>query len=381
MGLRELCPPGLFPRLQRLAAWRDVTAFDRLQKQLAPDPNGVVLVCPSRESLSGNCEYIARALAGTEFHVHTVLEGDGASRRDILRLMAGCRFTVVDDYCKMLYPLRFIGGRRLMQVWHSTGAFKRMGFARMGRPGSTVATSLTHRNYTDVIVSAPGVVENFCEAFGLPADRIRPIGVPRTDLFFDAGAKAVLTAEFYRRHPELKGKKLVLFAPTFRGETRADAYYPDAFFDPAAFVDALPEDYVLGLKLHPFIRRPMPVPDRVAHRVIDLSAEREINPLLLVAHTLITDYSSVIFEYALLQKPIVFYVPDLATYDRDRSFFYPFETYLYGPAVQQAADLPAAVADARVTPAHQAFFNKFLSACDGQSTARFVELLRKERCE
>ena len=123
----------------------------------------------------------------------------------------------------------------------------------------------------------------------------------------------------------------------------------------------------------------MHIPDSVSHRVIDLSDEREINQLLLVTDTLITDYSSVIFEYAFLKKPIVFYLPDLAEYDRDRSFFYDFSEYLYGTACYSKEDLPNAVIRPQEIPLkREQFFEKFLGACDGNSTQRFInEILRK----
>ena len=379
MNIRSLCPSFMFPFLQRLAALPDILLFTYYKMTRKADPMGVLLVSPSRTEISGNHAFIAKALEGSEFTLSTLLENDGTTRAGAMKKLAQNGIILLDDYTKPIYPLTFAKSTKVIQVWHSTGAFKRMGFARMGRRGSTKKGSLTHRNYTHVIVSSKGVVPAFCEAFGLPEDRIYPIGVPRTDLFFDENEKQRLTEEFYARHPNLLGKKLVLFAPTFRGDTRRDAHYPDAWFDPAALISQLPDDYVLGIKLHPFITKPMAIPKEVAHRVIDLSGEREINHLLFPAHLLITDYSSVIFEYALLNKPIVFYLPDLAQYDRDRSFFYDFETYVYGPCCQSFERLPKAIIEATpCTEQRKAFFETFLSACDGKATKRFVDCILRE---
>ena len=378
MSLRSLCPDFLFPHLQRLAALPDVLRFWYDQKSIKDDPRAVLMICPSRKELSGNCAFIAKALEGSEFSVETVLEGDGKNRGEILKKMAACRNIIVDDYTAFLYPLKFRKEAKLIQVWHSTGAFKRMGFARMGKRGSTVKSSLTHRNYTHVIVSAEGVVEDFEWAFGQPKEHIYPIGVPRTDLFYDECAIQASKADFLSRYPFMKEKKLLLFAPTFRGDTRAKAHYPKEFLELESFVKALPEEYVLGLKLHPFIEDGFEIPSALKERVIDLSAEREINQLLFSADLLITDYSSVIFEYAFLKKPIIFYVPDLAEYDRDRSFFYDFETYTYGAVAKNQEELVEAVLHPSVdAEKRDAFFEKFLSSCDGGSTARFVDLILK----
>lgn len=379
MNLRSLCPDFLFPFLQRAAALPDnlLLAYYRLTNKA--DPKGVLMISASRNDISGNFAFIAEQLKNTEFKVTHLFEGDCSNRRKRLKAIALNQNILLDDYTKFIYPLVFPKSTKLVQVWHSTGAFKRMGFARMGRRGSTVKTSLTHRNYTHVIVSSKGVVQNFCQAFGVAEDKVYPIGVPRTDLFFNETEILRIRNGFYGRYPHLKDKKLILFAPTFRGDTKDKAYYPDSWFNPAEFIKSLPEDYVLGIKLHPFIKKRMAVPKEYSDRVFDFSAEREINPLLFVTDTLIADYSSVIFEYAFLNKPIIFYLPDLAEYDRDRSFFYDFSEYLYGTRCDKKEELPTAVLKpCQISLKKEQFFKKFLSSCDGHSTERFInEILRK----
>ena len=379
MNLRSLCPDFLFPVAQRIAALPDILIFSFLKLIVKPDPYGVLTVSPTRNSLSGNFSFIAKELENSEFSLTHLFEEDCNHRFKRLKALAKNRTILLDDYTKFIYPLSFPKKTKLIQVWHSTGAFKRMGFARMGRPGSTVATSLTHKNYTHVIVSSEGVVKNFCEAFGLSEDKIYPIGVPRTDMFFNSEEKEKIRNCFYEKYPMLKSKKLVLFAPTFRGDTRDKAHYPAKWFEPLEFISQLPDEYVLGIKLHPFISKKMDYPEDMKDRIIDFSSNREINKLLLVTDTLITDYSSVIFEYAFLNKPIIFYLPDLEEYDRDRSFFYDFSEYLYGTACYEKSDLPNAVLSPEGIPLkRQLFFENFLSSCDGKSTQRFInEILRK----
>lgn len=379
MNLRSLCPKSLFPIAQRLAALPDILLFSFYKRKYTPDPLGVLTVSPSRDDLSGNLAFISRELEDSEFKLCHLTEKDCHNRKKRLKALAQNGNILLDDYTKFIYPLTFSKNVKLIQVWHSAGAFKRMGFARMGRRGSTLPTSLTHRNYTHVTVSSEGVVNNFCEAFGLSADKIYPIGVPRTDMFFDEKAKAEIRDSFYKAHPQLKNKKLVLFAPTFRGDTRDTAHYPKEWFDPAELIAELPEEYALGIKLHPFIKERFEIPSELSNRIFDFSDEREINPLLLVTDTLITDYSSVIFEYAFLDKSIIFYLPDLEEYDRDRSFFYDFSEYLYGTCREKREELSKAVLSPDYIPLKkEIFFNKFLQSCDGNSTKRFVnEILRK----
>lgn len=376
MNIREMCPGWLFPILQRVRSIKTILQFEYDKKRIPMESNKILLFSVSRSELSGNLLYVEQAIDKEKYQLDIVLENDGTSMRELLCKMAAARYIIIDDYTKMIYPLRMRKEAKLIQVWHSTGAFKRMGFARMGRKGSTIPTSLTHRNYTDVIVSAEGVVENFEEAFGISKEKIHPIGVPRTDIFFDQEKIEEKREELYEKYPILREKKLVMFAPTFRGETRQDAHYPTSFLDIESFVRELGDGYVLGLKLHPFIETPMQIPGGVSNRVIDFSDYREINDLLFVTDLLITDYSSVIFEYAFLKKPLVFYVPDLEQYASDRDFFYPFETYTYGPVAKNQKELSQAVRDAVFDlQTYEEFYEKFLGACDGNASKRFVDTI------
>lgn len=374
MNLRELCPGFLFPILQKARSFRTIFAFNKYKRQIPMEENRILLFSVSREELSGNLLYIEQQIDREKYCVDIVLEHDGTTRDELLRKMAAAKFIIIDDYTKMIYPLAMRKEAKLIQVWHSTGAFKRMGFARMGRKGSTIQTSLTHRNYTDVIVSARGVVKDFEEAFGVQSECIHPIGVPRTDAFFDRQYMDEKRESLYRSYPILRKKKLVMFAPTFRGETREEAHYPADYLHLTAFADALGKDYVIGVKLHPFITERIHILEDYREQIIDFSEYREINDLLFVTDVLITDYSSVIFEYAFLKKPLVFYVPDLKEYTSDRDFFYPFETYTYGAVATNQEELIRAVKDARFDEERLAvFYEKFLGACDGQSSRRFVK--------
>ena len=66
------------------------------------------------------------------------------------------------------------------------GAFKKVGFSRVGKPGGPSKRSLTHRNYTDAIVSSEEVRKDYAEAFGISIDKVHALGIPRTDIFFDS---------------------------------------------------------------------------------------------------------------------------------------------------------------------------------------------------
>ena len=379
MNLRNMIPDWIFPFLQRISNIRNIVIYNFYKIMVKQDDKNILLYSVSRSSLSGNLWYINREINKKEFHVDIALESDGTTNAQLLKKIAAAKYIVIDDYTKMLYTLKLRKGTRLIQVWHSTGAMKRMGFARIGRKGSTVKTSLTHRNYTDVIVSSEGVVDNFAEAFGVDRDCIHPIGVPRTDIFFDLPIIEQTKKNLNEKYPQISGKKLVLFAPTFRGETRETAYYPSEFLPLDKLIEALGSDYIVGLKLHPFIKEKFDIPVQFQNRVVDFSEYREINDLLFITDILVTDYSSVLFEYAFLARPLVLYAPDLDTYINDRDFFYPYADYAYGTVAKTVNELADAVKVEKIDTDKMAVFkDKFLSACDGNSSIRFVNMILEE---
>jgi CDP-ribitol ribitolphosphotransferase len=124
--------------------------------------------------------------------------------------------------------------------------------------------------------------------------------------------------------------------------------------------------------MHPFIKK-RPTQKLDPTFFIDLSDRREINDLLMITDVLITDYSSVIFEAALLPITTIFFTFDLQSYIESRDFFYPFTKYTYGPVVNNEEDLIKAIKAGKIDEEkRQKFVSYFMSACDGNATQRFV---------
>lgn len=113
-----------------------------------------------------------------------------------------------------------------MQLWHACGAFKTFGLTRMGKQGGAPQTSMNHRNYDLVPVSSDTVRDIYAEAFGISGSKVQALGVPRTDLLFDWDYEEKKREELYGKYPILKENRVILFAPTFRGDGNKDAYYP-----------------------------------------------------------------------------------------------------------------------------------------------------------
>ena len=118
----------------------------------------------------------------------------GWSLRDRLRLpwlLAGADVIVIDDFQPVIYRIGLEPDVRIIQLWHASGAFKTVGYSRVGKPGGLDPYSPIHKNYTHAIVSSDYDVPFYAEAFGIPEARVVPTGIPRMDRFFDDDARRV----------------------------------------------------------------------------------------------------------------------------------------------------------------------------------------------
>lgn len=368
----------MYPILQR-ARYAGFSAEFEKAKKLPMNDKKILMYSTSKGKLGGNLLAIKKYIEknALDFEIKTVTAPDPLPQKELAAEMAQSKFILVDDYEPLVYVLRLREGQRLVQVWHAMGAFKRFGYGR----SSAEKNSITHRNYTDAIVSSPEIVPVYAEAFGIEESRVKPVGTPRTDCFFDGAYVSSAKQRLYEKEPRLQGKKICLFAPTFRGENVHNAFYPAQFFDVGAFMRSLPAEWALLIKLHPFIKEKISVPAEFADRVFDFSNEREINDILFITDVLVTDYSSVIFENAVIGNPAVLYAPDLGEYDGGRGFYYDYSDYSCGEVVTEFDELaPAVLRARRGNEKLAAFKNRFIPLCDGRSCERFVkEILKREK--
>ena len=232
-----------------------------------------------------------------------------------------------------------------------------------------------YRNLSLVTVSSPEVVWAYEEAMDLAGEGIvSPTGVSRTDVFFDDEFRARSRQRLERIVPQAAAKKIILYAPTFRGQV-ARASAPECL-DVPAMERALSDDYVLVVKHHPFVKRRPSIPAECREFAFDVSEELPIDELLCCADVCISDYSSLVFEFALFERPMVFLAPDRADYDDWRGFYYDYDELTPGPVVEDTQGVIDYIADLEERFDRQAviaFKQKFMSACDGHATDRIIE--------
>lgn len=302
--------------------------------------------------------------------------------RQSAQMAAKARVIVLEDFYPQLHALSIRPETKVVQMWHACGAFKLFGLSEIGLLDHLKQSTRNHRNYAAALASSPGVVPFYSEAFGVPESHIKPIGVPRTDIFFDIGYKAETANDLYEKYPVCKGKRIVLFAPTFRGSGNKTAYFPQEKFPVNEIMKTLPEDIVLIIKNHPFVKQTYYVEEAYRNRVLDLSVQENINDLLFITSLLITDYSSVIFEASLLNIPMLFYAFDLQEYLEQRNLYFDFSSFVPGKIVETVEELiltikkePDHAGTGEEQEKYKEFRQFFLESLDGNSTERTVELI------
>lgn len=206
------------------------------------------------------------------------------------------------------------------------------------------------------------------------------------DALFDEEYTKAARERFLEKYPALKGKKLVLFAPTYRGTQVRDADYGFEEADLNRLSEELGEDYTIMTRWHPALKNNLKrgiVSLRncdFGDRIVDFSDYDDVNDLLIACDVLVTDYSSIIFDYFPLNKPVVYFVYDRQEYEGDRGIYYPFDKYVYGRVAENFDELKAAIESGDLEEEkRRSFYNLFLDGCDRHSTERVYRLVFEER--
>ena len=292
--------------------------------------------------------------------------------------VATSRVVIVDDYFFPIYPVKKRSGVTIIQVWHACGAFKRFGRATLESEWGADEIFLKwvpiHANYDLTLVSSASIAQIYADAFGQSVETVTAaFGIPRTDALAPSPRRDANEREVRTRLGLTDNRTTILYAPTFRGADMKGAGAPE-LLDIAALYRALGDQYRLVLRLHPFVKSAMRIPEEARDFVVDASREPDVNEVMLAADILVTDYSSIIFEYALLNRPMAFLAPDLAAYERERGFFFDYRSGVPGPVVETTEQLLTWInAKAFDFPRVAKFAAESFDMMDGRATERLVE--------
>lgn len=253
--------------------------------------------------------------------------------------LATSKYIIVDNYFGFLAVCSFKKEVTCVQLWHAAGAIKKFGLADQSiteRSGRAVKRFLSvYHKFNKVVVGSDEMSLIFQEAFGISENRIWKTGIPRTDFFFDKQRKSTSLKELTPLLPN--NKKTILYAPTYR-DNELEVF--QLKLDLAKLQKELSQDYIIILKLHPAIRREVDYEKEYPGFIYDFSKKNfHVNEILLVTDYLITDYSSIPYEYALLNKPMIFFPYDLEEYTKERGLWDDYERIVPGPIVKNTSEI------------------------------------------
>lgn len=213
-------------------------------------------------------------------------------------------------------------GQLVINTWHGGGAFKRTGIHENAKLGAWIEKRI--RNYINLFVSSSQIFtqSNIVEGMQYQGE-ILPCGMPRNDLFFSPEAVDCFSATI-RRQYGLGDTLCVLFAPTFRGKGDDKINILPPLTEVADILrQKTGRDVAILVRKHRRDKNHYDIPGVT----VDVSNYPDPQELLCCADILITDYSSTMWDFALLGRPCFLFIPDLDEYDRNRGFFTPVEEW------------------------------------------------------
>jgi len=235
------------------------------------------------------------------------------------------------------------------------------------------------KNWDYLISPSDYATRAFKSAFRYRGE-ILEVGYPRNDLFYQGNQGEVINS-VKNKLQLLDGRKVILYAPTFRDDqtSRKSKFLFDINMDLHKMKGQLGEEYIVLLRMHVVISNKLEIDDSLTDFVKNVSNYPDIQELLLLTDILITDYSSVMFDFANTKRPMLFYTYDLESYrDNLRGFYMDFEEEAPGPLVFNTEEIIENILNIdkvkhEYQSKYRAFYDKFCYLEDGQSSKRVVD--------
>lgn len=291
--------------------------------------------------------------------------------------MARANIILMDNIFLPMAYLRIRRKVKVVQLWHGTGTIKKFGqdvnSGRLKRLERRANSNISH-----LIVNNEQTAKLYARVFGINIDRVYPVGLPKTDDMLyriwriDKTNTNIDKKLIYEKYNIPMDKSLILYAPTFRdvnlGSDTTLRYVKE-------LANQLPEEYILGLRLHPYVAK---MAQRLhIDKLCDLSAESSLSSLIMASDLLITDYSSIIFEYCITEKPMIFFAYDLDDFENQgRGFYNKYEDYVPGPVARDSKEVIDIINDGEFLRDRIQEFNLVnFPQRDGKASKRIIELI------
>lgn len=260
-------------------------------------------------------------------------------------------------------------GQFYIQFWHGT-ALKKIEADMPDLTESYKQMAIRDSNMIDLFVSGSSFMTKiYRDSFWYTGEMLE-VGTPRNDIFFSNQLLPI--KEKVQRFYNIKNKRIILYAPTFRAKNSLSAYTIDL----ATIYDKFDiNDWVVIVRLHPNLMGSISAQafNKQFPNSIDGSAYPDMQELLCAADMLITDYSSSMFDYMYTSRPCIIYAPDIATYDR--GFYFSIRNLPF-PIVENNNELRSALSNIE-TINYSSFLKSIGSHEKGTASKQIYEYIQK----
>lgn len=320
------------------------------------------------------------------------------SREEIQSAKGALRFMTADAFQmgrarylflnNNFFPMAYMNPNqktKVIQLWHGMGAFKKFGFDVPQPPEVRKKELGAQKNIDYVVCSGEQIRPIYASAFHLPPEKVITTGTPIQDFYFrpeNVGETAIQKhrESFDNEHKGCKGKYLVFYAPTFRDEAEKTAQlldHMDFLRLREAAEKGAGKSVAILVRLHPNDRESrgkLETICRDVEGVVDVTDYPDGNELSLISDVMVTDYSSICMNNALLRKPVVLYAYDLDDFEAERSFYFDYEENAPGPVVKTMDELCAVFETQNFEPERLEHFRALhFGSPDGHATEKLLD--------
>ena len=278
--------------------------------------------------------------------------------------LATSKVCIIDGYNITVSVLKHKKSLRVIQIWHSLGAIKKFGHQSLysDRQKKLAKVFKMHENYDYIITGSKAMNKYFAEAFNYPEEKLVPLGLPRIDYIKNNNKRS--KTKVYKKYPEFKNKKIILYVPTFRDNNN---------YKINELINAVDlSKYLLIVKVHPNMHYQVATKKNVY-------TCKGINSLdlLSIANYVITDYSAISIEAAVIDKPVYLYVYDYDEYSNNPGINTDLYSDLPGCVFKEPKDLFNALSKTKYdNQVIKRFKKQYVCNSDGTVTKNLVQFIK-----
>lgn len=252
----------------------------------------------------------------------------------------------------------------VLQTWHACGAIKKF--------GNQIKRTYPIQNYDRILSNSAYWKPVYAQAFHVQEEQVIVTGMPRVDALCDPLQVEAMRQAFFKRYPKYAHMYIILYAPTFRGNIIQGLRYDTIDFD--SMLSQLPKDTCIFYKMHPLLKD-ISLGEKDA--LINANHE-DLQQLLCACDCLITDYSSILFDYSLLHKKAVCYASDYEEYEKAIGFNVDYVQSMPSCICSDEASLLETLKKRCVDMERVVRFQKqFMPYTDGKNIERVIVEIKK----